>query len=109
MAWAEQRRSKVFYGWRIVLVAAVGLFLHYGPIIAFTFGVFLKPLSQEFGWSRAEISLAFSLATLGAGSCWDGWEPGMRWTGSLLHTSRCAFSVGPPWGWSYCGAERWEV
>ncbi len=46
-------------------MAGIGLFLYYGPIIAFTFGVFLKPLNQEFGWSRAEISLAFSLATLG--------------------------------------------
>jgi MFS family permease len=39
--------------------------VHYGPIIVPTFGVFLKPLSQEFGWSRAQISLAFSLSTVG--------------------------------------------
>lgn len=36
------------------------------PLIVPTFGVFLKPLSQEFGWSRTQISLAFSLFTLGA-------------------------------------------
>ena len=36
----------------------------FGPIISFTFGVFLKSLSQEFGWSRAQISLAFSLSVL---------------------------------------------
>jgi MFS family permease len=47
-----------------VLVAGVGLSLNYGSIIATTFGVFLKPLSQEFGWSRGGISLAFSLANL---------------------------------------------
>ena len=57
--------SKIFYGWWVVLASGVGLAVHFGPIIVPTFGVFLKPLSQEFGWSRAQISLAFSLATLG--------------------------------------------
>src|SRR5215510_9743601 len=64
MTQARKKGGKVFYGWWIVLVAGVGLSLNYGPIIASTFGVFLKPLSQEFGWSRAGISLAFSLANL---------------------------------------------
>lgn len=47
MAKAGQKRGKVFYGWWIVLAAGVGLFN--APIILSTFGVFLKPLSQEFG------------------------------------------------------------
>lgn len=64
MAMKEQKSGKSFYGWWVVLVAGVGLSLSYGPIIAATFGVFLKPLSQEFGWSRTGISLAFSLANL---------------------------------------------
>jgi MFS family permease len=63
-ATAGQTGGKVFHGWWIVLVAAIGLFTSYGPILSFTFGVFLKSLSQEFGWSRAQISLAFSLSTL---------------------------------------------
>lgn len=64
MTRAGQNRRKIFYGWWIVLVAGIGMFMGYGPIISFTFGVFLKPLSTEFGWSRAEISLAFSLSLL---------------------------------------------
>src|SRR5713101_7748729 len=64
MTMTGHRSGKVFYGWWVVLAAGVGLALHAGPIIAATFGVFFKPLSQEFGWSRAEVSLAFSLATL---------------------------------------------
>jgi MFS family permease len=59
-----QTSSKIFYGWWIVLVAAVGLSMSYGPIVTFTFGVFFKPLSQEFGWTRAQVSLAFSLSLL---------------------------------------------
>src|SRR3954454_15675322 len=59
-----QTSNKIFYGWWIVLVAAVGLSMSYGPIVSFTFGVFFKPLSQEFGWSRSQVSLAFSLSLL---------------------------------------------
>ena len=62
MAMVGQKGGKIFYGWWIVLVAGIGLLN--APIILATFGVFLKPLSQEFGWSRAEISLAISLGGL---------------------------------------------
>ncbi|HEV8715340.1 MAG TPA: MFS transporter [Candidatus Binatia bacterium] len=65
MTAAGRAESKIFYGWWIVVASGVGLAMHYGPIIVPTFGVFLKPLSQEFGWSRAQISLAFSLSVLG--------------------------------------------
>lgn len=54
--------SRFFFGWWIVFVAALGLFMGYGPIVTFTFGVFFKPLSQEFGWNRSQVSLAFSLS-----------------------------------------------
>jgi MFS family permease len=54
----------VFYGWWIVGAVAVGLFLGYVPIIGFTFGVFFNSLKNEFNWSRAQISLAFSISLL---------------------------------------------
>ncbi|MBA2526264.1 MAG: MFS transporter [Pyrinomonadaceae bacterium] len=56
--------GKIFYGWFMVAVAATGLFMGYVPIIGFSFSVFFKPLSHEFNWSRAEISLGFSLSLL---------------------------------------------
>jgi MFS family permease len=65
MAQAGQESGKVFYGWWVVLAAGVGLCVHSAPIILFTFGVFLKSFNQEFGWSRAQISLAISFSTLG--------------------------------------------
>jgi MFS family permease len=65
MTTSEQTSGKTFYGWWVVLAAGLGLALHAGPLIVPTFGVFLKPLSQEFGWSRTQLSLAFSLFTLG--------------------------------------------
>ncbi|HXG18373.1 MAG TPA: MFS transporter [Methylomirabilota bacterium] len=62
MTTIEQKQSGIFHGWWIVLVAAIGLSMGYGPIVTFTFGVFFKPLSQEFNWNRAQVSLAFSLS-----------------------------------------------
>lgn len=60
-----ETRTRLFYGWWVVLTAALGLFLGPTPIMAFSFGVFLKPLIQEFHTSRGGVSLAFTLhATL---------------------------------------------
>jgi MFS family permease len=47
-----------------VAVAFLAVSVSFGPVIVFTFGVFLRPISEEFGWSRGEVSLAFSLAAL---------------------------------------------
>jgi MFS family permease len=56
-----QARARFFYGWWVVLIAALGLFLGPTPIVAFSFAVFLKPLIQEFHSSRGAVSLAFTL------------------------------------------------
>ncbi len=56
--------ARFFYGWWVVLASAVGLALHYGPVISLTFGIFLKPVAAEFGWSRTQISAAFSLSVI---------------------------------------------
>jgi len=56
--------SRVFYGWWIVLTAALGLMLGAVPIIPFSFGVFLKPLCLDFHADRGAISLGFTLFSL---------------------------------------------
>lgn len=61
--------GRIFYGWWVVFAASIGLFASFGPIVSFTFGVFIAPLSREFSWSRGEISVAFSLAMLMLGLC----------------------------------------
>ena len=45
MAEIEQKSGGIFYGWWIVLASVVGLFLSIAPVVTFTLGVFLKPLS----------------------------------------------------------------
>jgi MFS family permease len=54
----------VYYGWVIVAVAFLAVAVSFGPVIVFTFGIFLRPISEEFGWTRGEVSLAFSVAAL---------------------------------------------
>jgi MFS family permease len=54
------KRPRLFYGWLIVFVSAVGLFLG-APLLVFSFSVFFKPLVVDFHASRASVSFAFSL------------------------------------------------
>ncbi len=51
---------RLFYGWLIVFVSAVGLFLG-APLMVFSFSVFFKSLVLDFHASRAAVSFAFSL------------------------------------------------
>ncbi len=56
---ARDKQHNLYYGYIIVLCAFLLLAVFYGG--QYTFGVFFKPLSQEFGWSRAATAGAFSL------------------------------------------------
>ena len=60
-----QKRYTIFYGWVVVGAAAFMLFGSTGT--RFSFGAFLKPMTEEFGWSREDISLVFGLTVLMAG------------------------------------------
>ena len=50
--------------WLIVLGSTLALVVCNGPVVAFTFGLFLKPIGQEFGWSRGAMSIAGGAASL---------------------------------------------
>jgi predicted MFS family arabinose efflux permease len=56
-------RPRMFYGWWVVLASALGLFLGPIPILVFSFGVFLRPLVQEFHSGRGAVSLARTLGS----------------------------------------------
>jgi MFS family permease len=56
-----------YYGWRVVLAACLGVMAGFGSLFVYTFAVFVKPLSAEFGWNRASISLGFGLAAITLG------------------------------------------
>lgn len=49
---------------RILVTSVPAIMVSFGSLVIFSFGAFVKPLSEQFGWSRGQISLAFTLAAL---------------------------------------------
>ena len=65
----------------MVVGAVTGLFVCNGPVLGFTFGVFLKPIMADTGWMRSTTSFALSVGgILGAiavpvlGNMMDRWS-----------------------------------
>jgi MFS family permease len=56
-----------YYGWRVVLAACLGVMAGFGSLFVYTFSVFVKPLSGEFGWTRESISTGFAIAAVTLG------------------------------------------
>ena len=59
------KKGKPFYGYTIVLSCFLITAVTFG--VNYSFGIFFDPFISEFGWNRAEISLAFALATVLSG------------------------------------------
>jgi len=57
-------RPAVFYGWWVALTAAAGLFLGVIPIVVFSFGLFLGPITRDFHAGRGAVSFAYTLFSL---------------------------------------------
>ena len=53
-------RLKFTNPWWVVVGAVTGLFVCNGPVLGFTFGVFLKPIMADTGWPRSTTSFALS-------------------------------------------------
>lgn len=64
MSTATERASEHPYGWVIVAVATVSLALGFGA--GGVVSVLMKPLEEEFGWFRADISMAYTAYSIGA-------------------------------------------
>jgi MFS family permease len=60
-------KKGIYWGWYIVTGAFLVLSVNYGA--RYCFGVFVKPLANEFDWSRSVISLGASLNMLVYSSC----------------------------------------
>lgn len=59
------KKPRFFYGYVIVLIGFFTMLLMFGTF--YSFGVFFKPLSAEFGWTRTATSGAYSLAAFLSG------------------------------------------
>jgi MFS family permease len=62
-ALAHRINDRVFYGWVMLAVAALGLFAS-GPGQSHIFSVFITPIGQDLGISYTSISSAYAVATL---------------------------------------------
>jgi len=49
---------------RIIAISVPAIMVSFGSLVIFTFGAFVKPLSERFGWSRGQISFAFTITAL---------------------------------------------
>ena len=58
--------TRWYYGWALVLTLGLTAAVSYG-VLSYAFAVFVTPMSEELGWSKAKITGAFSVAHLVAG------------------------------------------
>lgn len=66
VAEAVVRQARSYYGWRILAVGTIAMAFGSGFSMS-SFGLYVGPLEEEFGWSRAEVSLGFSASVLTGG------------------------------------------
>ena len=71
----DASRPRFYYGWVLVVTLGITETITWG-ILYYGFAVFLPVMESDLGWSRGEMSGAFSLATLLAGL---GAAPVGRW------------------------------
>ncbi|MEB1611123.1 MFS family permease [Xanthomonas campestris] len=50
--------------WMVVSGCAFGMAMSVGPFFWLTFGLYMTPMTGEFGWSRTEFSFAYSAASV---------------------------------------------
>jgi len=53
----------------VAIAASVGVFVSFASLLVYTFGVFLKPFTEEFGWSREAVSASFGIAAMTVAVC----------------------------------------
>jgi MFS family permease len=53
----------------MVIAAMCGAFVSFGSLMVFTFGIFMTALTSQFGWSRGDVSLAFTVTALTVAVC----------------------------------------
>ena len=59
--------------WVVVAASATGLLFSVGTLLLYTFGVFVQPLSKEFGWSRTQLSVALAISQYTLAFCAPFW------------------------------------
>ena len=58
-----------YEGWRVAAASALGMLVGFASVLVYTFGIFLKPISETFDWNRESVSGAFGIAAMTAAVC----------------------------------------
>jgi nitrate/nitrite transporter NarK len=58
-----------YRGWRIVLVSHLCVLTGFAAVFIYSFTLMVKPLQQEFGWNREQVSRCFTLAAMSVAIC----------------------------------------
>ncbi len=61
--------SARYEGWGVAVASGVGVFVSFASLFVYTFGIFLKPLADEFAWSRENVSAGFGIAAMTVAVC----------------------------------------
>ena len=64
MAPAQAEANEFARAWPVMLAATMGVGLGVTGIAIYSFGLFIRPLAQEFGWSRGSISFGVTCLSL---------------------------------------------
>ncbi len=101
----DKLKPGIFYGWVIVAAGFVILTILYGTV--YSYGVFLESLCEEFSWTRATVSGAYSvfffihsLVALVAGAVNDKYGPRRVMLGAIISMGvgiALASRVSVPW------------
>jgi MFS family permease len=75
IASAPDEHSIGYPGWRVVAASSACVLVSFASLFVYTFAIFLKPLSIEFGWSREAVSAGFGIAALAVAAC----SPPLGW------------------------------
>jgi predicted MFS family arabinose efflux permease len=65
----QDEGALAYPGWRVAIASGLGVLVSFGSLLVYTFGIFLKPVTEEFGWSRQSASLAFGVAAIMIAIC----------------------------------------
>src|SRR6185436_1487803 len=61
-----EKKARFYYGWVIVAITAIAQCTQSAEIFP-VLSVLIKPMTEEFGWSRTTFTLATSIGTLAGG------------------------------------------
>lgn len=96
-----------FFGWRVVVAAFTVLFVAYG--IQFSFGVFVKEITDEMGWSRSQVLLPYAVfvAVYSALSFVSGWATDRFGPARVVAVGGVMIALG--WGGLGLSRSLWQV